>query len=163
MSLITAQLPVRLTPLVGRESELNDIVQAIVRARLLTLTGPGGTGKTRLALAASDAVKLFEQRERRDLPVELALHAEGLAAGGQYGQGRAGGQQALRQQGGLSGQVLAVVQHDQHLMVADVLGHRLRDVLAGGIQHAQPAGHGLADDARLLDLGQFYPAHPGRE
>ena len=53
MSLITAQLPVRLTPLVGRESELNDIVQAVNRARLLTLTGPGGTGKTRLALAAA--------------------------------------------------------------------------------------------------------------
>ena len=53
MSLTTAQLPVRLTPLVGRESELNDIVQAVTRARLLTLTGPGGAGKTRLALAAA--------------------------------------------------------------------------------------------------------------
>jgi predicted ATPase/two-component SAPR family response regulator len=57
MSLITAQLPVRLTPLVGRESELNDIVQAVIRARLLTLTGPGGTGKTRLALAAARSVR----------------------------------------------------------------------------------------------------------
>ena len=53
MSLISAQLPVRLTPLVGRESELNDIVQAVSRCRLLTLTGPGGAGKTRLALAAA--------------------------------------------------------------------------------------------------------------
>ena len=44
MSLTSVQLPVRLTPLVGRESELNDIVQAVIRARLLTLTGPGGTG-----------------------------------------------------------------------------------------------------------------------
>ena len=47
MSLSSAQLPVRLTPLVGRESELNDIVQAVTRCRLVTLTGPGGTGKTR--------------------------------------------------------------------------------------------------------------------
>ncbi len=38
------QLPVRLTPLVGRESELNGIVAALGRSRLLTLTGPGGTG-----------------------------------------------------------------------------------------------------------------------
>ena len=53
MSLTTAQLPVRLTPLVGRESELNDIVHAVARSRLLTLTGPGGAGKTRLALAAA--------------------------------------------------------------------------------------------------------------
>ena len=57
MSLITAQLPVRLTPLVGRESELDDIVHAVTRARLLTLTGPGGTGKTRLALAAARAAR----------------------------------------------------------------------------------------------------------
>jgi hypothetical protein len=53
MSLTSAQLPVRLTPLVGRESELDDIVQALTRCRLLTLTGPGGAGKTRLALAAA--------------------------------------------------------------------------------------------------------------
>jgi predicted ATPase/two-component SAPR family response regulator len=57
MSLITAQLPVRLTPLVGRESELRDVVQAVSRARLLTLTGPGGTGKTRLALAAARSAR----------------------------------------------------------------------------------------------------------
>jgi predicted ATPase/DNA-binding SARP family transcriptional activator len=57
MSLITAQLPVRLTPLVGRESELDDIVHTVTRARLLTLTGPGGTGKTRLALAAARSAR----------------------------------------------------------------------------------------------------------
>jgi predicted ATPase/DNA-binding SARP family transcriptional activator len=53
MSLTKAQLPVRLTPLVGRERELDDIVRAVTQSRLLTLTGPGGTGKTRLALAAA--------------------------------------------------------------------------------------------------------------
>ena len=53
MSLIRGQLPVRLTPLVGRESELDDIVQALHHNRLITLTGPGGAGKTRLALAAA--------------------------------------------------------------------------------------------------------------
>jgi predicted ATPase len=53
MSLSRAQLPVRLTPLVGRESELSDIVNAVGHARLITLTGPGGAGKTRLALATA--------------------------------------------------------------------------------------------------------------
>jgi predicted ATPase/DNA-binding SARP family transcriptional activator len=53
MSLTRGQLPVRLTPLVGRESELDDIVRALQRNRLITLTGPGGAGKTRLALAAA--------------------------------------------------------------------------------------------------------------
>ena len=55
-SLVTGRLPVRLTPLVGRQRELRDVVDSLSGGRLLTLTGPGGTGKTRLALAAADAV-----------------------------------------------------------------------------------------------------------
>jgi len=53
MSLARGQLPVRLSPLLGREHELDDIVQALQRTRLITLTGPGGAGKTRLALASA--------------------------------------------------------------------------------------------------------------
>ena len=103
------------------------------------------------------------QRERRHLPVDLALHAQGLAAGGQHGQRRARGQQVLGQAGRRAGQVLAVVQDDQDLVVRDVLGHRLGRVLPGGIGHTQPAGQGLPDDPGVLDLSQFDPAHPGRE
>ena len=55
-SLVTDRLPVRLTPLVGRQRELQDVVDSLSRSRLLTLTGPGGIGKTRLALAAAGAV-----------------------------------------------------------------------------------------------------------
>jgi predicted ATPase/DNA-binding SARP family transcriptional activator len=51
------RLPVRLNPLVGRHRELIDVVDALSRGRLLTLTGPGGTGKTRLALAAAGAAR----------------------------------------------------------------------------------------------------------
>ena len=57
-SLVTGRLPVRLTPLVGRQRELEDIVHSLSRSRLLTLTGPGGIGKTRLALATAGAVGL---------------------------------------------------------------------------------------------------------
>jgi len=54
--LTTGRLPVRLTPLVGRHTELAAITSAVGQSRLLTLTGPGGTGKTRLALAAAIAL-----------------------------------------------------------------------------------------------------------
>jgi predicted ATPase/DNA-binding SARP family transcriptional activator len=44
-------LPAASTPLVGRERELGELVAMLSNGtRLLTITGPGGTGKTRLAL-----------------------------------------------------------------------------------------------------------------
>jgi predicted ATPase/class 3 adenylate cyclase len=43
-------LPVQLTSFVGRENELAEIARVLEGTRLLTLTGPGGTGKTRLSL-----------------------------------------------------------------------------------------------------------------
>ena len=43
-------LPTPLTSFIGRERELVDVERLIGRARLLTLTGAGGSGKTRLAV-----------------------------------------------------------------------------------------------------------------
>jgi Cdc6-like AAA superfamily ATPase len=50
-------LPAQLTPLIDRTDELATIRQYLVEGnvRLLTLTGPAGVGKTRLALAAAAA------------------------------------------------------------------------------------------------------------
>ena len=49
-------LPHDLSSFVGRERELSDVVALIERARLVTLTGPGGSGKTRLAIEAARRV-----------------------------------------------------------------------------------------------------------
>lgn len=43
-------LPSALTELIGREESLDDVARALTRARLVTVVGPGGTGKTRLAV-----------------------------------------------------------------------------------------------------------------
>jgi predicted ATPase/DNA-binding SARP family transcriptional activator len=44
------RLPVPLTPLLGRERELDETSRLLERTRLLTITGAGGSGKTRIAL-----------------------------------------------------------------------------------------------------------------
>ena len=54
-TLYRTNLPVPATPFLGREQELAQVVELLVGTRLLTLTGPGGTGKTRLALQAAAA------------------------------------------------------------------------------------------------------------
>ncbi len=52
-------LPTRLTSFLGREREIGEVVGLLERTRLLTLSGPGGTGKTRLSLAV--AARSFER------------------------------------------------------------------------------------------------------
>jgi predicted ATPase/class 3 adenylate cyclase len=56
-SLHQTNLPVQPNPMVGRERELAEVLKLLGSCRLLTLTGAGGSGKTRLALqAAAEAV-----------------------------------------------------------------------------------------------------------
>jgi predicted ATPase/class 3 adenylate cyclase len=57
-SLYRTNLPVPPTPFLGRERELGEVVDLLSGddVRLLTLTGPGGTGKTRLAVQAGAEV-----------------------------------------------------------------------------------------------------------
>ncbi len=55
-------LPVSLSPFVGRHDELAQLVELIESSRLVTLTGAGGAGKTRLALqAAAEVLNTWEE------------------------------------------------------------------------------------------------------
>jgi predicted ATPase/class 3 adenylate cyclase len=55
-------LPLQLSSFVGRDEEITEVRQLLGRTRLLTLTGPGGSGKSRLALQVA-AELLTEYRD----------------------------------------------------------------------------------------------------
>lgn len=56
LNVIPNNLPQQLTSFVGREQETREVMQLLRTTRLLTLTGAGGCGKTRLALQAAAEV-----------------------------------------------------------------------------------------------------------
>jgi predicted ATPase/class 3 adenylate cyclase len=90
-SLYRTNLPVPATPFLGREHELAEVLGLLEGARLLTLTGPGGTGKTRLGLQAAaeasdrypDGVFWVPLAPLRD--ADLVLETAGQALGAKDG------------------------------------------------------------------------------
>jgi predicted ATPase/DNA-binding SARP family transcriptional activator/class 3 adenylate cyclase len=77
-SVRVGDLPVALTRFVGRVAELDDLAEIVRHERLVTLTGPGGSGKTRLAL---EVVQNSQARGERVWLAELAsLRDPGLVA-----------------------------------------------------------------------------------
>jgi predicted ATPase len=91
-SLSQARLPLEPTPLLGRKRELGDLLRLLrrERAHLVTLTGPGGIGKTSLAFAAAaeliesfaEGVGLVELAAIRDQALVLPQIAEALGGEG---------------------------------------------------------------------------------
>jgi predicted ATPase len=79
-------LPLELTSFIGRGAELGDVRKALQTSRLVTLTGVGGVGKTRLARRAAaevqqdvpDGVRLVELGELRDGSLLVDVVAAGL-------------------------------------------------------------------------------------
>ena len=125
------RVPVPATPLLGRESELAELAAALRTGRLVTVVGPGGVGKTRLAFAAAQHES---QRGATVAVAELApiIRADACdyvvaaALGAQAGPGRtlrdAMVERLSMEQG------LLVLDNCEHLLatVRDLVTHLLR-------------------------------------
>src|SRR5690606_22908551 len=48
------KLPVRLTEVIGRDAEIEGVLASLVSHRLVTIVGPGGIGKTSVAICAAE-------------------------------------------------------------------------------------------------------------
>jgi predicted ATPase/DNA-binding CsgD family transcriptional regulator len=84
--------PLPLTSFIGRESELADLAERLSRARLVTIVGPGGCGKTRLALraaASAPAVAWADLAATSD-PLPVVADAAGVLHGSALGPQLAG-------------------------------------------------------------------------
>jgi predicted ATPase/DNA-binding CsgD family transcriptional regulator len=71
---LRTRIPVQLTRFIGREQEIGNITRLLAESRLLTLTGPGGCGKTRLAAAVATHVE--DEFEDGAVWVDLASIAD---------------------------------------------------------------------------------------
>jgi predicted ATPase/DNA-binding SARP family transcriptional activator len=166
-------LPVPVTELVGREALRSFAVQELKVSRLLTLTGPGGVGKTRLAL------EVAREHADRVALVELAAYDPGHdlvpALAGSLGAA------AVRDLGGLVGwlgdrQVLLVLDNAEHLVeeVAELVrglqaapgvrilltSREVLDVPGEVVLEVPPLDE---DSAVALFLARAVAAQPGRD
>jgi len=81
-SLSLNNLPTPATPFIGRDDEVDAICSLILdeSVRLLTLTGPGGVEKTRLALRAAEEMLVADTyREHREFDQAHALYDQALS------------------------------------------------------------------------------------
>jgi non-specific serine/threonine protein kinase len=146
---VTGNLPAELTSFVGRRGELAEVRRLLTGSRLVTLTGVGGVGKTRLALRAAaglrrafrDGVWLVQLDQVRD----EALVAQAVA--GALGlQDRAGYAPAAMLAEYLAGrQLLLVLDNCEHLVDAAA---KLADVLL----RAAPGLRVLATSRESLNM-----------
>ncbi len=117
------RLPRRTTDLVGRDDDLAALQDLVVGERLVTLTGPGGSGKTRLAVAAAwNAAPLFRGHVAF-VPLAHLAHASDIADAVSRALGWEGMIESWDD-------VLAAFRDQNALLIVDNLEHLLPDAAA---------------------------------
>lgn len=144
-------LPLQLTSFVGREAELAELRNLVLDHRLVTLTGVGGAGKTRLSLQAAaelsgrfpDGVRLVELAPTSD--PEMVPTAFATALGVRFEEGSPVA---------ITDRLLETVQSRRMLMVVDNCEHVLASsaALIQSVLSQSPEVHVLASSREALGL-----------
>ena len=146
LSALSHNLPAYLTSFVGREKELAELDQIVNPNRLVTITGPGGVGKTRLTQQlAADLIERFydgvwfidlAQTDRSESVVPILF--EELAAGGEVSEEK----------------LLEAIGTRQMLIILDNCEHLFEECrrLASLLMRRCPDLHILATSRRVLDV-----------
>lgn len=102
-------------------------------------------------------------RQRGELQGLLARDAERLPAGGEDPQAGKGAQQPVCEHGAILEEVLAVVEHDEHPPIRQVLDEHIDRRLGRGDPDAVGVGERLTDQRGLVHIGELDEAHPAGE
>jgi predicted ATPase/DNA-binding SARP family transcriptional activator len=116
-------IPESLTPLVGRDTELRDLRRVLADHRLVTLVGPGGVGKTRLALEVARAESA--ELELGGCLVELA---------------------PIGEPAGVRGAIAAALDLPDPRRMAEVIGDRQLLLVLDNCEHVITAAAEVAED-----------------
>ncbi|NJN85103.1 MAG: tetratricopeptide repeat protein [Leptolyngbyaceae cyanobacterium SL_7_1] len=149
LNTIPNNLPQQLTSFVGREREIQEVIQLLKTSRLLTLTGAGGCGKTRLALQVG--AEVLENYPDGVWFIDLApvndpsLIPQTVAA-----------VLKLKEEPGrpLTETLLNFLKYKSALLIFDNYEHLItaRDLLAGLIQQSNPSLRFLATSREILSI-----------
>ena len=149
LTAITNNLPVQLTSFIGRGREIAEVTRLLATTRLLTLTGVGGTGKTRLSLQV--AASLLDRYTHGVWLVELAPLADPALVPQTVASAL-----AVREQPGqpLMTTLLDYLREKQLLLILDNCEHLLDACahLADALLHAAPGLRILASSREALGI-----------
>jgi predicted ATPase/class 3 adenylate cyclase len=128
----TGDLPARVTSFIGREAELEELASLLADNRLVTLTGPGGTGKTSLALELARQQAIDFMHGAWYVPLESVDEPGlvGAATAARLGLVESAGASAIERLGGFlrDREILLVLDNFEHLLDAAPL---VAELLAG--------------------------------
>jgi predicted ATPase/DNA-binding SARP family transcriptional activator len=141
MPLVRGNLPERLSSFLGRDTELGQLSEAVRSGRLVTLIGPGGVGKTTLAVEAATRLRgeysggawLIELAGVTDAEGVVPVTAATLGAVGPLGDAQSSGSTAELIARHLAGRsLLVVLDNCEHVVAAAAsLAHTLVAAVPG--------------------------------